>query len=151
MRKPLLIPTEALLTQKVYIINLIGLLCFTNRTVRKGTKGTEEEVESMRTENRENNEALRKIMLDFDKPITRMNVQLSTITDNLEKSKRLAIYKWISKIPYAQHHMSTRNGRLEGTGRWLLDDPQFIEWRKSSSSSMLWIHGLPGSGKSKLL
>lgn len=57
------------------------------------------------------------------------------------------------------------------SGLWLLNNPKFIEWRKSSAKSMLWLHGIrkvcpirveqnkwlieisyiAGSGKSKLV
>jgi adenylylsulfate kinase-like enzyme len=39
---------------------------------------------------------------------------------------------------------------LPGTGQWLLSDPVFDKWKKESVSSILWLHGIPGSGKSKL-
>ncbi|RSL80990.1 hypothetical protein CEP52_017293 [Fusarium oligoseptatum] len=39
---------------------------------------------------------------------------------------------------------------LEGTGKWLLHDPTFLRWKNESASSILWLHGIPGSGKSKL-
>lgn len=40
---------------------------------------------------------------------------------------------------------------LQGTGQWLLSDPIFKRWKKESVSSILWLHGIPGSGKSKLV
>ena len=30
-------------------------------------------------------------------------------------------------------------------------DPEFVKWRNDSASSILWLHGIPGSGKSKLV
>ena len=40
---------------------------------------------------------------------------------------------------------------LPNTGGWLLSDPTFKKWKKDSVSSILWLHGIPGSGKSKLM
>ncbi|CCF37257.1 pfs domain-containing protein [Colletotrichum higginsianum] len=60
------------------------------------------------------------------------------------------ILLWISKEPYEQHHTQTNSEVLEGTGKWLLEDEVFQKWRNENVSSILWLHGIPGSGKSKL-
>jgi hypothetical protein len=66
-------------------------------------------------------------------------------------SKRMEILRWISPEPYIQHHEQTKKDVLSGTGQWLLSDPIFDKWKKESVSSILWLHGIPGSGKSKLV
>ncbi|TQN65987.1 Vegetative incompatibility protein HET-E-1, partial [Colletotrichum shisoi] len=60
------------------------------------------------------------------------------------------ILLWISKEPYEQHHTQTKSEVLEGTGQWLLEDEVFQKWKNENVSSILWLHGIPGSGKSKL-
>jgi hypothetical protein len=40
---------------------------------------------------------------------------------------------------------------LSNSGAWLLHSPEFDIWRKSSASSILWLHGIPGSGKTRLV
>jgi len=64
---------------------------------------------------------------------------------------RLRILSWLSPIPYFQHHKRVYGELLQGTGQWLLEDNQYAEWRDSNQSAMLWLHGIPGSGKSKLV
>ena len=59
------------------------------------------------------------------------------------------ILRWISQEPYIDHHKQA--GVLQGTGQWLLQDPKFLAWQNESASSILWLHGIPGSGKSKLV
>ena len=66
-------------------------------------------------------------------------------------SKRAEIMQWLSPEPYIQHHKQAKQGVLAGTGQWLLTDPIFETWKKESASSILWLHGIPGSGKSKLV
>jgi archaellum biogenesis ATPase FlaH len=39
--------------------------------------------------------------------------------------------------------------RLGGTGQWFLGSPQYTQW-KETGPSFLWLHGIPGSGKSIL-
>ncbi|KAF4546202.1 uncharacterized protein LTHEOB_4199 [Lasiodiplodia theobromae] len=36
-------------------------------------------------------------------------------------------------------------------GNWLLRNIEFLDWERSRSSSILWVHGMPGCGKSYLL
>ncbi|KAG5654814.1 hypothetical protein KAF25_011001 [Fusarium avenaceum] len=45
-----------------------------------------------------------------------------------------------------------RNGRCEGTGSWLLQDKQFINWAegKDKAPQILWLQGIPGAGKTYL-
>ena len=66
-------------------------------------------------------------------------------------SKRTEVLRWISPEPYIKHHEETKKDVLSGTGKWLLLDPIFDVWKKESVSSILWLHGIPGSGKSKLV
>lgn len=40
------------------------------------------------------------------------------------------------------HHSFVSSDRLAGTGDWLFKKPEFIEWEKSNSSSILWLHGI---------
>jgi hypothetical protein len=37
------------------------------------------------------------------------------------------------------------------SGEWLLGKAEFEEWKASHESSVLWLHGIPGSGKSELV
>ncbi|KAJ9259344.1 hypothetical protein DTO207G8_907 [Paecilomyces variotii] len=40
---------------------------------------------------------------------------------------------------------------MPGSGEWLLTDPLLTDWKNRSSSSIIWLRGIPGSGKSKLV
>jgi hypothetical protein len=66
-------------------------------------------------------------------------------------SKRIRILQWLSSEPYIKHHEETKKDVLTGTGGWLIVDSVFQSWKKESVSSILWLHGMPGSGKSKLV
>jgi hypothetical protein len=56
--------------------------------------------------------------------------------------KRNKILKWISTIEYKKHHQNAKEGLLEGSGKWLLSKKEFREWRSSSASGILWLHGI---------
>lgn len=119
-----------------------------------------DEITFVSTEARAHNANLRKALADLDIP--RIHDQLSELTKNLESlhghffilwggggqfadtfigSKKLELLQWLSRIPYSSHHESVRNGRLEGSGLWLFEHPQYVQWKKSKSSSLLWLHG----------
>ncbi len=47
-------------------------------------------------------------------------------------------------------HKARNPDRMPGTCHWLLEHPQYHDWRDSHCSSLLWVSGNPGSGKSVL-
>ncbi len=93
---------------------------------------------------------LRMQLSKMQQPISRIEQQLRDIQDGLKVTKRLDILQWLSPIPYKKHHEQTRKDILSGTGSWLLQEQQLLDWEVSSASSIMWLHGAPGSGKSKL-
>ncbi|KAF2235084.1 hypothetical protein EV356DRAFT_135445 [Viridothelium virens] len=92
-----------------------------------------------------------RLLGSIDAPLRRMNDDLTNLHDDLQAPKRAVILQWLSPEPYIQHHRQATQGVLAGTGQWLLSDPVFKEWKNESASSILWLHGIPGSGKSKLV
>ena len=93
---------------------------------------------------------LRRQLSNMQQPINRIEQQLRDIQDGLKGSERLDILQWLSPVPYKKHHEQTRKDILSGTGIWFLQDRQLLDWQVSSASSIMWLHGAPGSGKSKL-
>jgi hypothetical protein len=91
-----------------------------------------------------------RLLEEIEGPLSRMSDDLKNVRDQYDESKREDILHWISPVPYPQHHYQMRKGVVAGTGRWLLEDRLFHEWKEESTSSILWLHGIPGSGKSKL-
>jgi hypothetical protein len=93
---------------------------------------------------------LQHVLLDLGKPIQRMASQLSDLVDGLKREERNKILQWLSTVPFSLHHQAVRKDRLRDSGTWMLQGIQFSHWKESSSSATLWLHGIPGSGKSKL-
>ena len=83
-------------------------------------------------------------------PITRL-VDASTIyTTTLQDQQFTSILEWLSSVEYKKHHSRHSEQRLPGSTEWLFRHPQFIDWETSSYSALLVLHGIPGSGKTKL-
>ena len=66
---------------------------------------------------------------------------------NAEREKLL---DWVTTINHKQKHYDICRDRIDGTGQWILDDRNFVAWREALNSSVLWCHGIQGSGKSIL-
>ncbi|KAI9856843.1 MAG: hypothetical protein M1824_005216 [Vezdaea acicularis] len=96
-------------------------------------------------------DTLLKIISDLTSPINRSATQLSELHDHLKEDERQAILNWMSTVPHQSHHRAIGKGFLEGSGKWLQRKDEYIEWRKASTSSILWLHGIPGSGKSRMV
>jgi len=58
------------------------------------------------------------------------------------ESKRSEILRWISIIPYTEHHTRITAARLAGTGEWLFQKGEYKEWLSSSVSKLLLLRGI---------
>ena len=99
----------------------------------------------------EKHTGLMDLLHTIDGPIVRMSSQLNRIEDRFDRSKRFEILRWVSAQPYLEHHEQISKKALTGTGNWLLEDPLYAKWHKESTSSLLWLHGKVGAGKSTLV
>lgn len=59
--------------------------------------------------------------------------------------------EWVSRIPYEQHHNTNKCEILQGTGLWLFEEETFTKWKQDDRSTILWLRGIPGCGKTKLV
>ena len=56
---------------------------------------------------------------------------------------------WMSDAPYSDHQRALQKKRTGDTGVWLLDLPEYNDW-KTTPGSLLWLPGISGCGKSVL-
>ena len=75
---------------------------------------------------------------------------LESISEWTEVTRRDAILSWTSTIKYRDAHNNRDKKAMEGTGEWLVRHPKYLHWRSSNQATVLWLHGLMGSGKSCL-
>ncbi|KAI2970957.1 hypothetical protein CBS147323_3181 [Aspergillus niger] len=93
---------------------------------------------------------LEKTLLDLDKPLIRVVDQVSDLHRALKDNERGQILRWISPVPAQEHYREASASLMPGSGEWLFRHPESQAWRDSSSSEVLWLHGIPGCGKSKI-
>ncbi|KAI4270179.1 MAG: hypothetical protein LQ337_006838 [Flavoplaca oasis] len=109
------------------------------------------DLKSLSTSQGSHYQSLKDIMSSFEQPILRAAAQVSEIHASLAKGERRKILTWLSTVQYREHHRTSFDAVMPGSGTWLQNKPEFVDWKTSSASSILWIHGIPGSGKSKLM
>jgi len=85
---------------------------------------------------------LERLLGDLTAPIFRTDRQVTKLWERLEDSRRTKILTWTSSIPYEDNHYTARQGHVGSTGEWLLKHEMYREWRGSSASMILWLHGI---------
>ena len=108
------------------------------------------EVEHIKESN-SRSQHLEILLLQLQQPILRSAVQLSELHDRLKHSERLTLLNWLSKVPYKAIHKFIGKDVLSESGEWILQNPEFADWNRCSAPSTLFLHGIPGSGKTKLM
>lgn len=92
--------------------------------------------------------------LDFleslEVPINRLNQQIDVIYREVEEEEYAGMLRWVSTVPYSRHHERISENRVYGTGEWLTAHPSYLQWKSSSSSGVLLLQGIIGSGKTSL-
>ncbi|KAJ7600128.1 hypothetical protein C8J56DRAFT_1019466 [Mycena floridula] len=69
--------------------------------------------------------------------------------DKERAKQRREVLQWISPLDFHSIQAATLSKRTEGTGTWLLQNPQFLEWMEGKTK-LLWCSGGPGVGKTIL-
>ena len=68
-----------------------------------------------------------------------------------ETNHLFAVRTWLSVANPWENHKRARDQRRMALGKWLADEPEFNNWQSSEQSSMLWLHGFAGTGKTGLV
>jgi hypothetical protein len=87
-------------------------------------------------------ERLKQLLAGLQEPIVRVDSRVAALHDRLNESERSEILTWVSDIQYESNHYTARKERTDGTGEWLLRHERYQEWRRSSASTILWLHGI---------
>ena len=94
--------------------------------------------------------ALLNRLRNLEYPINRVVDQAILNEEMQRQSHYTDMMNWLSSTPFKLHHERISEHRLPYSGEWLLNHPQYIEWKASSASSIFLLVGSAGSGKSSL-
>ncbi|KZL87248.1 pfs domain-containing protein, partial [Colletotrichum incanum] len=76
--------------------------------------------------------------------------QIASTTKSMQRSLHFQdVMKWLSPPDPSANYNKAFQQRHEGTGQWFLESEEYSEWKKTPKSS-LWLHGIPGCGKTIL-
>lgn len=87
-------------------------------------------------------ERLEQLLKEMREPIVRIDDRVAALWDRSNHSERSEILCWTSNVPYEANHKTAREGRTVDTGQWLLTHERYRQWRNSSASMILWLHGI---------
>jgi hypothetical protein len=67
------------------------------------------------------------------------------------REQRLFIEQKLGPPDYEANQHRALQQRFHASGDWILKDPSFVSWLdpRNSSSSTLYLHGMPGAGKTR--
>lgn len=85
-----------------------------------------------------------------EQPIHRIADQAALYAKSLEDARYREILDWLSPICFIEHQKWHSERRLQGSGEWLLNHHEYLDWQSSSASSIFLLHGMAGSGKTSL-
>ena len=74
---------------------------------------------------------------------------VETIQDLEKKRRRGAVLKWYKSSDPEQNHQRSRSKHEPDTAKWIFDVKEFQAWT-TQNGEMIWIHGIPGAGKTIL-
>ena len=71
--------------------------------------------------------------------------------DELEKTNLASVRKWLSGAKPENDLSKAESGRPLELGGWLIGHPKFGDWENADKSSILWLCGFAGTGKTGLV
>uniref|UniRef100_L2FZ75 Ankyrin repeat protein n=1 Tax=Colletotrichum fructicola (strain Nara gc5) TaxID=1213859 RepID=L2FZ75_COLFN len=83
-------------------------------------------------------------------PLKRVDDNVAAVLERLADKEKEKAMTYISTVPVGVHHNEKRENRTRDTCEWLIHHTQFLKWEESACSSVLWLQGNIGTGKSFL-
>ncbi|KAL8997685.1 MAG: hypothetical protein Q9169_003092 [Polycauliona sp. 2 TL-2023] len=68
-----------------------------------------------------------------------------------EKDNLYSVRRWLSRAEPETDYAEAKGKRRMDLGEWLMEHRKFKEWHTSNLSSILWLHGFAGTGKTGLV
>ncbi|KAF3174027.1 hypothetical protein TWF751_005167 [Orbilia oligospora] len=99
----------------------------------------------------ENTKAIAEIVQELHDAVRQINNVTEHIELTQQERQRDEILRRLSPLEPQKRHQDIRSSRVPGTGKWLLDEPNFKDWCSGKNSHrVLCCSGIPGAGKSVL-
>lgn len=96
-------------------------------------------------------QSISTVLNEIRQPISASAAIVTQIHDKISTQERQDVLDWLSRVPCSVHHQSEGKDYLPGSGTWLLEHEGFQSWVITTTPSLLWLHGQPGCGKTKIV
>jgi hypothetical protein len=125
--------------------------------IEQYVRNVAEDVEHVRSLVNENQKQLEQI----DERVQQVHLSGECHFQSLEKTvhdtgaiaittqMREKIFTWLYRTDPHVNHNAAIAARYAGTGLWFIDGDEHRQW-ENTPNSFLWLHGIPGSGKTVL-
>ncbi|KAK5995097.1 hypothetical protein PT974_03490 [Cladobotryum mycophilum] len=94
---------------------------------------------------------LKSHLNELSSPLTRVDEGVTRLLEQMDIHKKEELLNFISPVKFGNRHQMVQESRVEGTGEWLLNCQSFQDWWQiPSASTVLWLKGTVGTGKTYL-
>lgn len=126
-------------------VEKLGQIIQAERTVQLNNAITK-----LEDKNLQSFQSLEALLKSLTAPVLRLSDSLTLLQDTLQDEEKRKFFLWLSLHNYRQHHESIYKEIVPNTCQWIFSKTEYQEWQRSSTCSILWLHGIPGCGKTKL-
>lgn len=90
-----------------------------------------------------------RVLAQQSRQLTQSHDAVVNLQDHANQTKRASILHWYKSSDPEQNHKVSRDRHEPNTANWIFDIKEFQSWASNSGES-LWLHGIPGAGKTIL-
>ncbi|PNP56920.1 hypothetical protein THARTR1_03067 [Trichoderma harzianum] len=95
-------------------------------------------------------ERLSAMLNSLSEPLRQINDRMCDFLEEAKENEIIDALESFSGIDFGNQHHIRAESRTPGTGEWLLQHKKFQEWEHVPASTILWLQGNVGMGKSFL-
>ncbi|KAI4121726.1 MAG: hypothetical protein LQ338_006194, partial [Usnochroma carphineum] len=114
-------------------------------------KGQQNQILIAQEHQAEQSRVLVEVLESWQRPLHLISDQILDVRDAVDLAQTTRVSNWLSTIRVDVHHTAIQDGRLPSSGKWLLQHSTYRHWVHTTNSSVLWMHGLLGTGKTNLV
>ena len=120
--------------------------------IKEGIKALSRDLDGDFSEAERHQQERHKDLIEMWKgPLDEMKKEAENNRIERETNYLSAVRSWLSVANPWENHERAKDQRRMALGKWLASELEFTNWYFSKKSSMLWLHGFAGTGKTGLV
>lgn len=89
-------------------------------------------------------------LFDFSQDLKHIRGRVEHLCNTTTDAELNEVLKWLVTTDPSPNHNAACGLHESHTGQWLTNSPEYPRW-KDRNTRFLWLHGIPGAGKTVLL